>query len=100
MSSKVLMVLGYDSSKNNGQWRQDLTRVCDFHSLPLERPDRLHILEKTTQIKGIHTIIRNDKTSRDEFIFYAERLMCLLIEHALNFVPYVKKEVITSNGNK
>lgn len=77
-----------------------MARACDFQLLPLEYPDRLHILENTTQIRGIHTIIRNNKTSRDEFIFYAERLMCLLIEHALNFVPYIKKEVITPNGNK
>lgn len=30
---------------------------------------------------------RNKDTSRDEFIFYSKRLMRLLIEHALSFLP-------------
>ncbi|KAL7985672.1 hypothetical protein Chor_004242 [Crotalus horridus] len=36
----------------------------------------------------MHTIIRNKETSRDEFIFYSKRLMRLLIEHALSFLPF------------
>lgn len=31
---------------------------------------------------------RNKETSRDEFIFYSKRLMRLLIEHALSFLPF------------
>uniref|UniRef100_A0A671Q742 Uridine-cytidine kinase n=1 Tax=Sinocyclocheilus anshuiensis TaxID=1608454 RepID=A0A671Q742_9TELE len=31
--------------------------------------------------------LRNKETSRDEFIFYSKRLMRLLIEHALSFLP-------------
>lgn len=30
---------------------------------------------------------RNKETSRDEFIFYSKRLMRLLIERALSFLP-------------
>lgn len=30
---------------------------------------------------------RNKDTTRDEFIFYSKRLMRLLIEHALSFLP-------------
>lgn len=30
---------------------------------------------------------RNKETNRDEFIFYSKRLMRLLIEHALSFLP-------------
>lgn len=66
----------------------------------LQRPDSLHIINETTQIRGIHTIIRNKQTNRDEFIFYAERLMCLLIEEALNYVPYTNVEVETPAGQK
>lgn len=32
-------------------------------------------------------VFRNKDTSRDEFIFYSKRLMRLLIEHALSFLP-------------
>lgn len=33
------------------------------------------------------TTFRNKETSRDEFIFYSKRLMRLLIERALSFLP-------------
>lgn len=32
-------------------------------------------------------MFRNKETSRDEFIFYSKRLMRLLIERALSFLP-------------
>lgn len=32
-------------------------------------------------------LCRNKETNRDEFIFYSKRLMRLLIEHALSFLP-------------
>uniref|UniRef100_H9GIC4 Uridine-cytidine kinase n=1 Tax=Anolis carolinensis TaxID=28377 RepID=H9GIC4_ANOCA len=50
-------------------------------------PKTLSVLESTPQVRGMHTIIRNKDTSRDEFIFYSKRLMRLLIEHALSFLP-------------
>lgn len=34
------------------------------------------------------TLHRDKETSRDEFIFYSKRLMRLLIEHALSFLPF------------
>uniref|UniRef100_A0A3B4YVN5 Uridine-cytidine kinase n=1 Tax=Seriola lalandi dorsalis TaxID=1841481 RepID=A0A3B4YVN5_SERLL len=52
-------------------------------------PQTLSVLESTPQVRGLHTIIRNKDTSRDEFIFYSKRLMRLLIEHALTFLPRV-----------
>uniref|UniRef100_A0A915DR25 Phosphoribulokinase/uridine kinase domain-containing protein n=1 Tax=Ditylenchus dipsaci TaxID=166011 RepID=A0A915DR25_9BILA len=92
-----LVERGYDASKNS-QYRQELAQLHpDDRKL---RPDTLHIVKETTQIQGIHTIIRNKKTTRDDFIFYAERLMCLLIEDALNFVPYEEVEVDTPSGQK
>uniref|UniRef100_A0A8C4VVN1 Uridine-cytidine kinase n=1 Tax=Gopherus evgoodei TaxID=1825980 RepID=A0A8C4VVN1_9SAUR len=50
-------------------------------------PKSLSVLESTPQVRGMHTIIRNKDTTRDEFIFYSKRLMRLLIEHALSFLP-------------
>ncbi|XP_016326261.1 uridine-cytidine kinase-like 1 isoform X2 [Sinocyclocheilus anshuiensis] len=50
-------------------------------------PKTLSVMESTPQVRGMHTIIRNKETSRDEFIFYSKRLMRLLIEHALSFLP-------------
>ncbi|KAG2468539.1 UCKL1 protein, partial [Polypterus senegalus] len=50
-------------------------------------PTMLSVMESTPQVRGMHTIIRNKDTNRDEFIFYSKRLMRLLIEHALSFLP-------------
>lgn len=51
-------------------------------------PSSLHVIPMTPQIRGLHTFIRNKKTPRDEFTFYAQRLIRLVIEHALSLMPY------------
>uniref|UniRef100_A0A672HMF8 uridine/cytidine kinase n=1 Tax=Salarias fasciatus TaxID=181472 RepID=A0A672HMF8_SALFA len=61
-------------------------------------PQTLSVLESTPQVRGMHTIIRNKETSRDEFIFYSKRLMRLLIERALSFLPSQVRVVQTPQG--
>ncbi|XP_034448486.1 uridine-cytidine kinase-like 1 [Hippoglossus hippoglossus] len=61
-------------------------------------PQTLSILESTPQVRGMHTIIRNKETSRDELIFYSKRLMRLLIERALSFLPSQVHLVQTPQG--
>ncbi|PVD23688.1 hypothetical protein C0Q70_16961, partial [Pomacea canaliculata] len=61
-------------------------------------PNTLCILEKTPQVHGIHTFIRNVETSRDEFIFYSKRLMRLLFEFALSMLPFREMTVETPQG--
>ncbi|XP_044024935.1 uridine-cytidine kinase-like 1 isoform X2 [Siniperca chuatsi] len=61
-------------------------------------PKTLSVMESTPQVRGMHTIIRNKETNRDEFIFYSKRLMRLLIEHALSFLPLKPVSVETPQG--
>ncbi|XP_058892505.1 uridine-cytidine kinase-like 1 isoform X7 [Kogia breviceps] len=61
-------------------------------------PRTLSVLKSTPQVRGMHTIIRDRETSRDEFIFYSKRLMRLLIEHALSFLPFQECVVQTPQG--
>lgn len=61
-------------------------------------PDTLHILEKTSQVHGIHSFIRDKNTSRDEFIFYSKRLMRLLFEYALSMLPFKDVVIETPQG--
>ncbi|XP_066481912.1 uridine-cytidine kinase-like 1 isoform X2 [Tiliqua scincoides] len=61
-------------------------------------PKTLSVLKNTPQVRGMHTIIRDKETSRDEFIFYSKRLMRLLIEHALSFLPFQSCTVQTPQG--
>ncbi|XP_048453024.1 uridine-cytidine kinase-like 1 [Rhincodon typus] len=77
--------------------RWDIAALASAHQgQPL--PDKLSVLESTPQVRGLHTIIRNKETSRDEFIFYSKRLMRLLIEHALSFLPLKPVTVETPQG--
>nr|DBA22022.1 TPA: hypothetical protein GDO54_013106 [Pyxicephalus adspersus] len=63
-------------------------------------PRTLSVLKETPQVNVMHTIIRNRETSRDEFIFYSRRLMRLLIEYALSFLPFKSCIVQTPQGHE
>jgi uracil phosphoribosyltransferase len=53
------------------------------------------VLKFTPQLKALYTLIRDKKTSREDFIFYSDRIIRLLVEEALNFLPVKDKKVIT-----
>jgi len=63
-------------------------------------PGTLKLLPSTPQIQGLHTYIRNKDTPRDEFIFYAKRLIRLVIEYSLSLLPFEEKFVDTPQGIK
>uniref|UniRef100_A0A673GGH8 Uridine-cytidine kinase-like 1 n=1 Tax=Sinocyclocheilus rhinocerous TaxID=307959 RepID=A0A673GGH8_9TELE len=82
-----------------GRYDSVLALLATAHqSQPL--PQTLSVMESTPQVRGLHTIIRNKDTSRDEFIFYSKRLMRLLIEHALSFLPSKACFVQTPQGQE
>ena len=62
-------------------------------------PSSVHKIEQTKQIRFMHTIIRNKDTAKDEFIFYSNRLMRVLFEHALSLLPFDQVKVKTT-GNQ
>ena len=54
----------------------------------------MHVLPPTRQLKAIHTIIRNRETSRDEFVFYAQRVFRLPVEEALGLLPGRQRAIV------
>lgn len=60
--------------------------------------DHVILLKQTNQLKGIHTIIRDRSTPRADFVFYADRLIRLLIEEALCHLPVEPKVITTPTG--
>ncbi|KAK9452085.1 uridine kinase family-domain-containing protein [Limtongia smithiae] len=64
----------------------------------MEDSEKLVVLPETNQVRGIHTILLNRATTRDDFVFYFDRLATLLIECAMNGVPYAPKTVTTPTG--
>lgn len=61
-------------------------------------PASLHLIPTTPQIRGLHTFIRNANTPRDEFIFYSNRLMRLVIEHTFSLMPFKDLTIETPQG--
>ncbi|XP_048839350.1 uridine-cytidine kinase-like 1 isoform X1 [Brienomyrus brachyistius] len=93
-----LIVQHVHSQLEERKLRWDMAALASAHQAqPL--PETLSVLESTPQVRGMHTIIRNKDTSRDEFIFYSKRLMRLLIEHALSFLPSQPHVVKTPQGH-
>eukprot|EP01104_Vermistella_antarctica_P007583 TRINITY_DN185_c0_g2_i2.p1 TRINITY_DN185_c0_g2~~TRINITY_DN185_c0_g2_i2.p1 ORF type:complete len:164 (+),score=32.57 TRINITY_DN185_c0_g2_i2:40-531(+) len=60
----------------------------------------LHMIKSNEQIRGLHTIIRDKDTSREDFIFYSDRLIRLLIEEGLSYLPFKEKTVVTPTGSR
>ncbi|KAJ1610550.1 Fur1p-like uracil phosphoribosyltransferase [Cryptosporidium canis] len=58
----------------------------------------LHICVQTPQLKGVMTILRDASTSKEDFVFYTDRISRIVLEHALNLLPYDYKEIKTPNG--
>ncbi|MFC9929582.1 uracil phosphoribosyltransferase [Streptomyces sp. NPDC127190] len=58
----------------------------------------MHLIPQTDQLRAIHTIIRDRDCPRAEFVFYARRVIRLLLEHGLDLLPFTKKEVTTPVG--
>lgn len=61
---------------------------------------QLTVLKMTPQLKALLTIIRDENTRRNDFIFYADRINRLLIEEGLNCLPTRTKIVRTRLGER
>ncbi|KAI9306218.1 uracil phosphoribosyltransferase-domain-containing protein [Cunninghamella echinulata] len=61
-------------------------------------PSQVQVLAATSQLKGLMTIIRSKETPRADFIFYADRIIRLLVEEGLNHLPVIDKSVDTPTG--
>ncbi|KAF6153843.1 hypothetical protein GIB67_001076 [Kingdonia uniflora] len=59
----------------------------------------LYVIQSTFQIRGMHTLIRDAKTTKHDFVFYADRLIRLVVEHGLGHLPFTEKQVITPTGS-
>ena len=67
-------------------------------TVPTAAAPNVHVMPQTNQVRGLHTIIRNREVERDDFVFYSERLLRLLMEFASSFLPYEPVEVSTLCG--
>jgi len=59
----------------------------------------LYVMHATQQTRGMHTKIRCRSTSRTDFVFFADRLNRLLVEAALDHLPFAATTVTTPCGD-
>ncbi|XP_031474655.1 uridine/cytidine kinase UKL1, chloroplastic-like [Nymphaea colorata] len=59
----------------------------------------VHVVQSTFQIRGMHTLIRDQEISKHDFVFYSDRLIRLVVEHGLGYLPFTKKQVLTPTGS-
>ena len=73
--------------------------------MKLQQPDlrriytNLEVIPSNFQIRGMHTIIRDVTTPSVDFIFYADRLLRLVVEAGLGHLPFKEKTVVTPTDN-
>lgn len=72
----------------------------------LQQPDllriypNLHVIPSNFQIRGMHTIVRDTNTQTEDFVFYADRLLRLVVEHGLGLLPFAERTVVTPTGKE
>ncbi|XP_052810365.1 uracil phosphoribosyltransferase homolog isoform X2 [Mya arenaria] len=57
-------------------------------------------LKANDNVRELQTVLRDRSTSRSDFVFYADRLIRLVVEEGLNQLPYRECQVTTPTGCK
>jgi len=61
---------------------------------------RFKIIPITNPIRELQAILRDKNTSRSDFVFYADRLIRLVVEEGLNQLPYEEVTITTPTGDQ
>ncbi|XP_073149367.1 uridine kinase-like protein 5 [Henckelia pumila] len=59
----------------------------------------IFVIHSTFQIRGMHTLVRDTQTTKHDFVFYADRLIRMVVEHGLGHLPFTEKQIITPTGS-
>jgi uracil phosphoribosyltransferase len=58
----------------------------------------VQLLPQTNQLRALHTLIRDRTARREDLVFYSGRIIRLLVESALDLLPFEPYEVRTPVG--
>ena len=58
----------------------------------------IKVLRDSNQLKGMHTILHDSETSREDFVFYFDRVSTLLVERAMDHLAHSCHDVETPKG--
>ncbi|KAJ1724040.1 Uridine kinase [Coemansia erecta] len=107
-NADVIIPRGLDNQVAIDLMIQHIKRQLDERNATIMRPvlvdkycsstglrDTLVTLPQSNQVRAMQTILCDRTTSRDDFIFYSDRLSRLIIEHGLGQLPLQHKVVET-----
>ncbi|KAJ1864857.1 Uridine kinase [Coemansia sp. RSA 2703] len=110
-NADVIIPRGLDNQVAIDLMIQHIKRQLDERNATIVRPvlvdkycsstglrDTLVTLPQSNQVRAMQTILCDRTTSRDDFIFYSDRLSRLIIEHGLGQLPLQQKTVETPMG--
>ncbi|KAI8942555.1 hypothetical protein NX059_000615 [Plenodomus lindquistii] len=93
----------------SNQVRQTLEQKSIAHQTELRRLGKIAednplssnaiVLKQTNQVMGMHTLLLDPETSREDFVFYFDRMVALLIETAADFLPWAQHTVTTPQNH-
>ncbi|CAE1245884.1 upp [Acanthosepion pharaonis] len=78
----------------------DVIQIAPYVAKEEDFGPQLITLKSTNNVKELQTYLRDKTTSRSDFIFYADRLIRLVVEEGLNLLPYQKCKVTTPTGHE
>ncbi|CAF1095788.1 unnamed protein product [Adineta ricciae] len=76
----------------------DIENVIVEEDINKEYPSNVHIMKPHNQLRELQTLLRDRTTCRSDFKFYADRLIRLTVEVALNHLSYIPCEIQTPTG--
>ncbi len=89
------------SGSANGQAPNSDVRFTGVAEDPeLHVPDTVHVLPQTSQLRGLMTIIHDETTEGEEYIFHVDRVARLVVEAAMSLLPYRSKTVKVVTGSE
>jgi uridine kinase len=94
VSDQVRKTLADKSARHQVELRR-LGRIAEDSPLSVNAI----VLEQTNQVRGMHTLLLDPTTSREDFGFYFDRMVTLLIEKACDFLPFAPTQVVTPQRN-
>jgi len=78
-------------------WQETVVKINS--NVPSSLPPSVHVMDqKSPQIQVMATTLRDRTTTRDSFIFAADRMSRIIIEKALNLTPFTEQVVPTPTG--
>lgn len=94
VSSQIRNTLAYKSTKHQAELSR-LGKIAEDSPLS----SNAMIIKQTKQVEAIHTLLMDPTTNREDYIFYFDRIVSLLVETAVDFLPFNPGSVETPQGH-